>query len=125
MGDGQEVSSADQKDINAFSKLNAKYHELQDELKETKDILVNLQDAQNEVLMVMDDSEPIKMSVGEVFFDLSQDDATAALDERVAGHEETVTKFDAELAEVKGEMATLKGRLTAKFGKSINLEEED
>jgi hypothetical protein len=38
--------------------------------------------------------------------------------------EAAVQAKEAEMQEVKDKMAVLKGRLTAKFGKSINLDEE-
>jgi len=86
--------------------------------------LVNLQDAQNEVMMQMDDTEPVKMAIGEVYCDQTQDDAMDILNAKVEEAEGDVSKKEAKMAEVKAEMAVLKGRLTAKFGKNINLEEE-
>mmetsp|Transcript_21756 Transcript_21756/g.52959 ORF Transcript_21756/g.52959 Transcript_21756/m.52959 type:complete len:153 (-) Transcript_21756:90-548(-) len=113
-----------QKDINTFSRLNNQYHELKDELNTQKEDLVNLQDAQNEVMMQMDDTEPVKMAIGEVYCDQTQDDAMDILNAKVEEAEGDVSKKEAKMAEVKAEMAVLKGRLTAKFGKNINLEEE-
>jgi hypothetical protein len=39
----KEVTASDQADINAFSRLNVQMHDLEDELKEKKELLVNLQ----------------------------------------------------------------------------------
>ena len=57
----REVTALDQADINSFSRLNLRFHELEDEIKTKKDELVNLQDASNEVIMMMDDTELIKV----------------------------------------------------------------
>jgi hypothetical protein len=45
-GDEEEKAS-DQADINAFSRLNVQMHDLDDALKEKKELLVNLQVIQN------------------------------------------------------------------------------
>jgi len=90
-----------QKDINAFSRLNNQYHELKDELNTQKEDLVNLQDAQNEVMMQMDDTEPVKMSIGEVYCDQTQDDAMDMLNAKVEEAESDVTKKEQQMADVK------------------------
>jgi prefoldin subunit 4 len=45
----KEVTAQDQAHINEFSRLNVKYHELEDDLKAKNELLVNLQDSSNEV----------------------------------------------------------------------------
>mmetsp|Transcript_26929 Transcript_26929/g.42077 ORF Transcript_26929/g.42077 Transcript_26929/m.42077 type:complete len:137 (+) Transcript_26929:32-442(+) len=121
----REVNAADQADINAFSKLNLKYHELDMELKAKKEELENLQDCSNEVLMMLDDTEAVKLSVGEAYVDLSQDDAQEYITKMIEECEESVSKYEGEISEVKGKMSELKARLSLKFGKSINLEEDE
>ena len=45
----KEVTAQDQARINEFSRLNVKFHELEDDLKIKQELLVNLQDSSNEV----------------------------------------------------------------------------
>ena len=45
----KEVTASDQAHINEFSRLNVKFHELDDDLKMKQEVLVNLQDSGNEV----------------------------------------------------------------------------
>ena len=43
------MTKEDQAHINEFSKLNVKFHEIEDDLKAKQETLVNLQDSSNEV----------------------------------------------------------------------------
>eukprot|EP00277_Geminigera_cryophila_P007787 CAMPEP_0179421302 /NCGR_PEP_ID=MMETSP0799-20121207/9686_1 /TAXON_ID=46947 /ORGANISM="Geminigera cryophila, Strain CCMP2564" /LENGTH=130 /DNA_ID=CAMNT_0021195085 /DNA_START=108 /DNA_END=500 /DNA_ORIENTATION=- len=121
----QEVTAQDQGHINEFSRLNVKYHELEEDLRGKEEVLVNLQDSSNEVMMMLDDEEMVKFSVGEAYVDLSQEAATEHIERLVADVEEEVAKLQAELAGAKGRMKELKSLLTVKFGKTINLEEDE
>lgn len=121
----KEVTAEDQAHINEFSRLNVKCHELEDDLKVKQEELVNLQDSSNEVLMMLDDTEAVKFSVGEAYVDLTQEDASEQIERMVADTEAEVSKMQQNLNDVKQRMKQLKSLLTVKFGKSINLEEED
>eukprot|EP00802_Teleaulax_amphioxeia_P019647 Tamp_19888.p1 GENE.Tamp_19888~~Tamp_19888.p1 ORF type:complete len:132 (-),score=55.65 Tamp_19888:385-780(-) len=121
----KEVTAADQANINEFSRLNVKFHEIEEDLKAKQEWLVNLQDSSNEVMMMLDDSEPVKFVVGESYVDISQESATEHIERMVEETEAEVSKMQADLAGVKGRMKELKSLLTVKFGKSINLEEEE
>lgn len=105
----KEVTAQDQAHINEFSRLNVKFHELEDDLKTKQEMLVNLQDSSNEVcgswstmlycksgffafclaaarrqvlysscaqqvMMMLDESEPVKFAVGESYVDLDQEE---------------------------------------------------
>merc|ERR1712216_733213 len=104
----KEVTAQDQAHINEFSRLNVIFHEVEDDLKMKQELLVNLQDSSNEVMMMLDDTEPVKFAVGESYCELPQDEAS-----------------EQKMADVKARMKQLKSLLTVKFGKSINLEEDD
>ena len=45
----KEVTAEDQAHINEFSRLNVKFHEIEEDLKVKQEQLVNLQDSSNEV----------------------------------------------------------------------------
>ncbi|EKX48738.1 Prefoldin protein, subunit 4 [Guillardia theta CCMP2712] len=124
-GEEKEVTAADQADINEFSKLNIRFHELEDDIKSKKDHLQNLQDCSNEIMMLLDDSEPVKLSVGEAFVELNQEDAQGHVDKCIEEVEGETNQLQAEILTVKSRMKELKARLTLKFGKSINLEEDE
>ncbi len=47
--DNKEVTAEDQAHINEFSRLNVKFHEIEEDLKVKQEQLVNLQDSSNEV----------------------------------------------------------------------------
>ena len=55
-----EVTSEDQRNINAFSKLNSQKDELKDDLQEVEDELVRLRETSEELMMVLEDDIPIK-----------------------------------------------------------------
>ena len=59
----KEVTAQDQAHINEFSRLNVIFHEVEDDLKMKQELLVNLQDSSNEVMMMLDDTEPAMLRV--------------------------------------------------------------
>ena len=119
------VTAQDQAHINEFSRLNVIFHEVEDDLKMKQELLVNLQDSSNEVMMMLDDTEPVKFAVGESYCELPQDEASEQIDRMVAETEAEVATMQQKMADVKARMKQLKSLLTVKFGKSINLEEDD
>eukprot|EP00287_Rhodomonas_sp_CCMP768_P013519 CAMPEP_0196722362 /NCGR_PEP_ID=MMETSP1091-20130531/4739_1 /TAXON_ID=302021 /ORGANISM="Rhodomonas sp., Strain CCMP768" /LENGTH=132 /DNA_ID=CAMNT_0042064043 /DNA_START=15 /DNA_END=413 /DNA_ORIENTATION=+ len=124
-GTDKEVSATDQADINAFSRLNVRYHDIEDDLKLKKEELVNLQDCSNELLMILDDEELVKVGVGESYADLNQEEAQEHVNALVEEAEKSVSGLEAEMTNVKDKMKELKARLKVKFGNSINLDEDE
>ena len=54
----KEVTAEDQAHINEFSRLNVKFHEIEEDLKVKQEQLVNLQDSSNEVWIPEEQQEP-------------------------------------------------------------------
>merc|ERR1712065_15885 len=69
-----------------------------------------------------DDDEPVKYLVGEVYFNLSKDDAEAKLLAATEELEAKLAGLKTALEKVDATMAKLKSTLYAKFQNTINLE---
>merc|ERR1711907_433388 len=117
-----DVEKADQQRINLFGRLNNKKHFIEDEIKSIKDKLSNYEDAQTE-MMLMDDEDKVKFAVGDTYSCLDADSANEKLEEEIEELQKLLEKQEADMALVEETMGELKTQLYAKFGKSINLEE--
>eukprot|EP01006_Ploeotia_vitrea_P043232 TRINITY_DN66705_c2_g4_i1.p1 TRINITY_DN66705_c2_g4~~TRINITY_DN66705_c2_g4_i1.p1 ORF type:complete len:175 (-),score=108.83 TRINITY_DN66705_c2_g4_i1:69-593(-) len=117
------VTWEDQQRINKFGRLVLRKTELQDELKKDETELANLEDAQGEIEMLMDD-DACRARVGEMFVHVSNEDAEEFVEKKLAETKEIVAKKKAQVSEMNDELNQLKSVLYAKFGKSINLEAE-
>jgi len=62
-----EVTSEDQRDINAFIKLNSKKDQLKDDLQKNEDELVRQRETSDELTMVIEDNLLIKFKFWEYF----------------------------------------------------------
>lgn len=116
-----EVTRGDQADINAFGRLTNHLSELEHKLTEKEQEVVNLNEAVEEIEMLLDDGA-CKIKVGETFAPVENDDAA----ERVEALKEQAEKDLAAMQKKKeamlADMNKLKAKLYAKFGKSINLD---
>lgn len=112
------VTKEDQMRINAFSRMNNRKHELQDEIKELDSDILRITDAESEVL-----ADEIRLAIGDSFCLADMDEAEAFLSRRKERAEDRKVSLQAELELVADKMGTLKTLLYSKFGKSINLEE--
>lgn len=122
-GDGveTEVTWEDQQNINLFGRLNNKFHELEDEIKATKDMAENLEDASNELILA--DEEEVRYQVGEVFSHMPKEEVEERLETLKEENAQELEKLCKERDSVLGKMADLKKILYGKFNDSINLEE--
>ena len=98
-----------------------RFHQMKAEIKALKDELENLQDAGSAIDEAMGD--PLKLFVGECFIDIEEDAATQYHEKLTEEKEEEMEKMTEQLDEVESEMKNLKSYLYARFGQSINLEE--
>ncbi|XP_078437369.1 ABI3-interacting protein 3 isoform X4 [Wolffia australiana] len=121
-GSDTEVTWEDQLNINKFSRLNNRFHELEDEIKIAKDKNENVEDASNE--LILSDEDVVRFQIGEVFAHVAREDVEENLEnmkEEAARHLE---RLEAEKETVLAQMGDLKKILYGKFKDSINLEEE-
>jgi len=75
-------------------------------------------------LDLCDDDEKVKMRFGDCFFSLSTDETKELCGENLKELKGDINKLADGLEESKKRMGKLKATLYAKFGNSINLEED-
>jgi prefoldin subunit 4 len=119
-----QVTWEDQQKINRFSRLNVRIQRLEDELKGKKAELLNCKDAVSEVESLIDD-DSCRIKVGEVFIQVSNEEAEQWTNKVKKQVEEDVKKMEKEHKEISNEMEELKKVLYGKFGKAINLENSE
>jgi prefoldin subunit 4 len=120
-----EVTSEDQRNINAFSKLNSHKDELKDDLQELEDELVRLRETSDELMMVLEDDIPIKYKFGECFFDLPKDEVESRVEQQIEVTEQKKSQLEKQISDIQVQLHSLKATLYGKFGKSIHLETDD
>jgi prefoldin subunit 4 len=74
------VTWADQQNINKFGRLHTRLLDLSDELAQKKTECEALKDASTEIDNLLDD-DACKIKIGEIFFEVSNDDALAYANE--------------------------------------------
>ena len=116
-----EISRDDQMKINAFSRANMKFNEKRIEIKALKDELENLQDAMSSIEESMGD--PLKLFIGEALIDVDEDAATGYTEKITEEKQEKLEELQDKMDEYETEMKSLKSFLYARFGGSINLDE--
>uniref|UniRef100_A0A7N0UJA4 Prefoldin subunit 4 n=1 Tax=Kalanchoe fedtschenkoi TaxID=63787 RepID=A0A7N0UJA4_KALFE len=121
-GSDTEVTWEDQQNINKFGRLNNRFHDLEDEIKLTKEMIESLEDAGNELILA--DEEVIRFQIGEVFVHLSNDEVEARIEKMKEETSKNLEKLEEEKESVVSQMAELKKILYGKFKDSINLEED-
>jgi prefoldin subunit 4 len=122
--DGVTVTWDDQKNINRFSRLNAKISSLSDEIKSIHTDSQNVNDALTDVESLIDD-DACCIKVGEVFLSVDNDSAESYVKSEATRVSALKAEKENERSNIESEMATLKRTLYAKFGKTINLENAD
>ena len=108
--------------INTFSRANMRAHDLRRDIKRLTDELDALQDAQQ----LIDESfgEGLKLFIGEALVDVDEETAQSYQERLVEEKSEELDQLKDNLEETESEMKNLKSYLYARFGNSINLEEE-
>ncbi|XP_078437365.1 ABI3-interacting protein 3 isoform X1 [Wolffia australiana] len=112
-GSDTEVTWEDQLNINKFSRLNNRFHELEDEIKIAKDKNENVEDASNE--LILSDEDVVRFQIGEVFAHVAREDVEENLEnmkEEAARHLE---RLEAEKETVLAQMGDLKKILYVGF----------
>ena len=117
-----DILKEDQMRINKFSYLNMQNHELVREIKVKEEKFNALQDALDEIEVAMESE--IRVLVGESFVLCSEEDALQRLEKMRDLKKEELDQMKAQGEFIQKEMAAMKTYLYAKFGNSINLEED-
>ncbi|KAL6989473.1 Prefoldin subunit 4 [Sarracenia purpurea var. burkii] len=121
-GSETEVTWEDQQNINKFGRLNNRLHELEDEIKISKETNENLEDASNELILT--DEEVVRFQIGEVFAHVSKEEVESRIEQMKELTSKSLEKLEEEKDSVVAQMAVLKKILYGKFKDSINLEED-
>ena len=119
------VERADQEKINAFSKLNMKYHDLKDDITKLKEELDNFVDAVAAIDETLGEDGALKLFLGEAMVSVNDEAATAYVEQLQEEKQTELDEKQEKLEEMEGQMRDLKSYLYAKFGSSINLEEQE
>eukprot|EP01023_Acetabularia_acetabulum_P039526 TRINITY_DN3804_c0_g1_i1.p2 TRINITY_DN3804_c0_g1~~TRINITY_DN3804_c0_g1_i1.p2 ORF type:complete len:109 (-),score=27.25 TRINITY_DN3804_c0_g1_i1:21-302(-) len=82
MRSAEQVTEKDQNNINMFSRLNTRKHELQATIKDKQSYVEELEDASNELILA-DDDEDLRLLVGE---SLSSGQTLGVKAQRFRGH---------------------------------------
>ncbi|CAI0433893.1 unnamed protein product [Linum tenue] len=121
-GSETEVTWGDQQNINQFGRLNNRFHDLEEEIKAAKESNENLEDAGNELILT--DEEVVRFQIGEVFAHVPRDEVETRIEEMKELTTKNLERLEQEKVSILSQMAELKKVLYAKFGDSINLEED-
>ncbi|ODQ68038.1 Prefoldin, subunit 4 [Nadsonia fulvescens var. elongata DSM 6958] len=115
-----EVSWVDQQKINAFSKLNTRMSNLEDEYEAQKQEKEYLDDVTMEMELI--DEERVQYKIGDAFLYLPQPEVLERLEQDIVNIDTAIEETESKILLVNNEMDDLKKYLYAKFGDSINLE---
>jgi prefoldin subunit 4 len=118
------ISYEDQSKINKFAINNSKLHDVKDEIVLKKKELQNLNDAIDE-LVLLDDSTSVPFLYGEVFAHLTLENANEELEKHKQKLENELSELENKQASIKKVLEDLKVYLYGKFGKKINLEDNE
>lgn len=97
-------------------------HDLRRDIKKLKDELDALQDAQQ--LIEESFGEGLKLFIGEALVDVDEETAQNYQEKLSEEKSEELDSLKDQLEDIEGQMRDLKSYLYARFGNSINLEEE-
>ncbi|KAJ1977831.1 hypothetical protein H4R35_002140 [Dimargaris xerosporica] len=118
-----QVTWEDQQNINAFSRFNAKLEDLQVQYEDKKLELEYLDDLAME-LELADEDEPTSYKIGDIFIDLSLEEAQNRLQSEKDRLDYAIDAMKNDMDEIETKLAELKKTLYGKFKTAINLEKD-
>jgi len=123
---GEEIAVTweDQQRINEFSRLNLRLQNVEEQLVSGRSATANLDDAAGDIEMLLDD-DACKVKIGEVFWDVSNEEAEEFVKQRKDKQAAKTTELQEQRTQLVKQMDVLKAMLYQKFGKQINLENAD
>ncbi|WFD43694.1 hypothetical protein MPSI1_002358 [Malassezia psittaci] len=113
-----EVSWADQQRINRFSRLHARFSDVEEELKARRTEREELEDLGMELELLSD--ERILYKVGEAYIAMEQQEALMQLEQDTKQADQQLDKLQEVMEECETGMKQLKVELYAKFGSNIS-----
>ena len=121
------VEYVDQQSINKFARNNAKLTELKEEIEAKRKELTSLSDAREALdeLSILSDIPTAPLLVGETFLIESTESIFTSLDVRKNKLEKEIDDIQQRIQVIQNLLSDLKVKLYGKFGKSINLENDE
>jgi len=119
-----EVSFEDQQKINKFARCNTRCNDIKEDLKNKKNDLTNIQDAEDEMMISLEADDKVPYMYGELFILKSQDDATESFNKDREELNEEIKDLSAKAAALEATMNEIRPQLYAKFGDNIKLEDD-
>ncbi|CAB4257241.1 similar to Saccharomyces cerevisiae YNL153C GIM3 Subunit of the heterohexameric cochaperone prefoldin complex which binds specifically to cytosolic chaperonin and transfers target proteins to it [Maudiozyma barnettii] len=116
-----QVTLADQKKINEFSKLIMRKDVCEADLAQQRQEKEYLEDVSLEIELI-DEDEKVQYKIGELFVFLKQSEVVEQLEKDGEVIDEKIENLESRETEINERLATLKSDLYAKFGDNINLE---
>jgi len=117
------VTREDQNDINRFARLLNERIDTERTLRARQELLKLHEEASDELLLI-DDDQSVQHVIGDVFLVSSKSHVDEILESQKSNLHAEVEALSHTLDTIQSEMKGLKSRLYAKFGQSINLEDE-
>eukprot|EP01090_Pellita_catalonica_P016494 TRINITY_DN4728_c0_g1_i1.p1 TRINITY_DN4728_c0_g1~~TRINITY_DN4728_c0_g1_i1.p1 ORF type:complete len:110 (+),score=29.19 TRINITY_DN4728_c0_g1_i1:191-520(+) len=108
--------------INTFGRLNIRLHELKADIQQIDEEKQNLEDAESEV-MLLDEEDPVPYRFGEVYIEVSNEDALAHIESEQSNLDDRKAKYSEEIEKINETLSVLKVKLYGKFGSAINLDD--
>ena len=119
-----QIERADQEKINEFSRHNMKKHDLEDQIKKLKEEIGNFGDANDIIDETFGEEGALKLFLGEALIAVEEDAARDYVETVNNEKQEELEAKQEALEDIEKKMGDLKSFLYAKFGNSINLEED-
>eukprot|EP01080_Neovahlkampfia_damariscottae_P011308 gene11308-4119_t len=113
-----DVNYEDQIRINDFNRLHLLLSQYEVDIEDSTEENEKIGDALDEIYLTDD----IKLSVGDSFINIQQDEVEEILEERKSKITKEVQAKKKNIEEIKKKMKSLKAELYAKFGTNINLD---
>lgn len=101
-----------------------KFHDLEDQIKKLKEEIENLGDANDIIDETFGEDDALKLFLGEALIAVEEDAARNYVESVNSDKQEELEAKQEAMEEIETKMRDLKSFLYAKFGNSINLEED-
>ena len=96
--------------------------QLKDDIDESTKLIEQLNDGQQDLEVLMED-DACKIRIGECFLSVSNEDAEEHVEKLLEEEKSKLEELEKEMGELDDRMTQTKSKLYAKFGNTINLEE--
>ena len=121
MSNQPQVTYEDQQRFNKFGRIHAETTDLQLRIDDLEKEIEQIQDAIGEVENLLDDDGCVRVKIGEIYFDVNNDNGVELLNKIIEQKEAKIAEAKAQKDEIDTEIDTLREQLRTKFGDSVSL----